>query len=83
MNVGSASYAQLMSTSVIEIDVVQVIWDGRWMALEMMWAGIVASASTNWWFGPLFVLLIVTAGRKKIARMFRYISQVFWRSQIE
>jgi hypothetical protein len=72
-----------MSTSVIEIDVVQAIWDGRWMALEMMWAGVVTSASTHWWFGPLFILLIVTAGRKKIANMLGYISQVFWRSHIE
>lgn len=61
----------------MDIDWHQLIWDGRWTALEMLWNAVVINMTTYWWFGPLLIAVVISAGWKKIARCGLYVARVF------
>jgi hypothetical protein len=65
----------------MDIDLHQLIWDGRWTALEMLWHAVVVNITTHWWFGPLLTVLVIAAGWKKIARFGVYVARTFGQSQ--
>lgn len=60
----------------MEIDWHEIIWDGRRMALEMLWNAVVVNISAYWWFGPLVLAIVVSAGWKKIGRFGAYVARV-------
>lgn len=72
-----------MEAQLVEFDPIQMIWDGRWMALEMFWNGIVMYATTFWWFGPLLVFILLAAGWRKVLRLGAHIGHVFARSKLD
>ncbi|MGN8551078.1 UNVERIFIED_CONTAM: hypothetical protein OHV15_00650 [Microbacterium sp. SLM126] len=61
----------------MEIDWQQLIWDGRWTALEMLWNAVLVNIATHWWFGPLLAIVVVGTGWKGISRFAVYIARVF------
>ncbi|RZT64379.1 hypothetical protein EV140_0628 [Microcella alkaliphila] len=61
----------------MDIDWHQLIWDGRWTALEMLWNAVIVNVTTHWWFGPLLAVILISAGWKKIARFGFYVARVF------
>jgi hypothetical protein len=61
----------------MNIDWSHLIWQGRWDGLVIMWNAILADARTIWWFGPLMLILLVTAGRKGLTRLVSYVLRVF------
>ena len=61
----------------MDIDWHQLIWDGRWAALEFFWTAVVVNVAAHWWFGPLMVIIVISAGRKKIVRFGAYVARVF------
>lgn len=61
----------------MEIDWQQLIWDGRWTALEMLWNAVLFNIAMHWWFGPLFAIVVIGTGLKGIIRFAAYIARVF------
>lgn len=57
-----------------------LIWQGRWDALVMFGQAIMTNIATHWWFGPLLVIIGVTASRRAWLRLIRYIGITFARS---
>lgn len=55
----------------------QLMWDGRWMALKMLWNAVVVKVATHWWFGPLVVVILISADWKEILRFGANIAQAF------
>jgi hypothetical protein len=64
----------------MDIDLRQLIWEGRWAALELLWNAVVVNVTTHWWFGPLLAIIVISAGWKKIARFGAYIARAFGQS---
>jgi hypothetical protein len=64
----------------VDIDWHQLIWDGRWTAIEMIWNAVVVNVTTHWWFGPLLTVIVVSAGWKKLARLGAYVAKTFGQS---
>jgi hypothetical protein len=58
----------------------QLIWDGRWTALELLWNAVVVNVITHWWFGPLLAVIVISAGWKKIARFGAYAARTLGQS---
>jgi hypothetical protein len=61
----------------MNIDWSHMIWQGRWDALVLFWNAAVTDATTIWWFGPLLLILLISAGRKKLVRLMSYVVRVF------
>ncbi len=61
----------------MDVDWSQLIWDGRWAALEILWNAIMVNVATFWWFGPLLVVLLLAAGWNGALRLGAYILRVF------
>ena len=61
----------------MNIDWSQVMWQGRWEALVIIWNAIVTDVQSIWWFGPLLLLLLITASRKGLLRLGAYVLKVF------
>ena len=57
-----------------------LMWEGRWDALVMIFNALVTNVTTYWWFGPLLLLIAVTASRRAWLRLIRYIGITFARS---
>lgn len=57
------------------------VWEGRWLALEMIWQGIVLNVEMYPWFLPLLALLLAGLTRKKIVRLVTYVAHTFVRAQ--
>jgi hypothetical protein len=64
----------------VNIDWSHLIWEGRWQALVIYWHALVTDARTLWWFGPLMVLVVVTAGKKRVLRVVKAVAGVFFRT---
>lgn len=47
------------------IDGRQLMGDSRWTAHEILWNAVVVNVTTHWWFGPLLVSILISAGWKK------------------
>lgn len=61
----------------MNIDWSHLIWEGRWQGLVIIWHAVVTDVRTLWWFGPLLVLGVVTAGKKRIFRFVKAAASVF------
>lgn len=61
----------------MNIDWSHVMWQGRWDAVVTIWNAIVTDVSTVWWFGPLVLVLLITAGRKKLLHLGLYLAKAF------
>lgn len=55
-------------------------WDGRWQAIVIFADAIWTNVLSLWWFGPLVLLLLITASRKWWMQLFRYVGTTFVRS---
>ena len=65
----------------MDVDWRQLIWDGRWAALEIFWNAVLINVAAHWWFAPLVVIIVISAGWKKIARFGAYVARVFGHTQ--
>ncbi|MDR6907787.1 hypothetical protein J2X63_003495 [Agromyces sp. 3263] len=61
----------------MDIDWSQLVWQGRWTALEIFWNAILLNIATQWWFAPLLVMLVLAAGWKAVLRLVAYVARVF------
>jgi hypothetical protein len=61
----------------VNIDWSHLIWEGRWQALVIYWHALVTDVRTLWWFGPLLVLVVATAGKKRMLRVVKAVAGVF------
>lgn len=59
------------------IDGRQLMGDSRWTAHEILWNAVVVNVTTHWWFGPLLVSILISAGWKKVTRFGAYVSRAF------
>lgn len=66
----------------MEIDWIQLLWDGRWTALEMFGHALWVNVQTHWWFAPLLLVILISAGWKGIARLTAYVARVFWHTHL-
>jgi hypothetical protein len=66
----------------MDIDWQQLIWDGRWLALEMLWNAVIVNVTAHWWVGPLLLVLVISAGRKALGRFSAYVARVFGHTQV-
>ena len=64
----------------MNLDWSHVIWEGRWEALVILWRAILIDVRTVWWFGPLLLVMIATAKRKKLLRFATYVGRVFFQT---
>lgn len=64
----------------MNIDWSQLMWQGRWDGLVLIWNAIVTDVLTIWWFGPLLLILLFAAGRKGIFRLVSYVARAFMHS---
>ncbi len=55
----------------------ELVRQGRWDALAIIWNAIVVNVTAYWWFGPLLIVLLVTAGRRGILRLIAYVARAF------
>lgn len=58
----------------------ELMWDARWDAVVMFSNAVVTNVGIHWWFGPLFVLLGVTACRRVWLKGLRFVFVTFARS---
>ena len=56
-----------------------LMWEGRWDALVMVFNALATNVTPYWWFGPLLVLISVTASRRAWLRLLRYVGVTFAR----
>ena len=61
----------------MDINWSELIWQGRWDALGILWNAILIDIASHWWFGPLLLMVVVAAGWKGIARLGAYVARVF------
>lgn len=61
----------------MNIDWSQLLWQGRWDGLVIIWNAVVIDVTAYWWFGPLLFVLLLAAGRKGIFRLATYVARVF------
>lgn len=61
----------------MNIDWYQLLWDGRWTALEILWSAVVVSVTSHWWFGPLLLVIVLCAGWTAVRRFGAYVARVF------
>ncbi|WP_103663352.1 hypothetical protein [Microbacterium sp. CJ77] len=54
---------------------------GVWQGLVLLWHALWVNALTYWWFGPLVLAILITAGRRKLVRLVRWIGGTFVRGQ--
>jgi hypothetical protein len=54
-----------------------LIWEGRWDALVMIFHALVTDVMTYWWFGPLLVVILLTGTRKGWMRLLRYVGSTY------
>lgn len=55
------------------------VWEGRWLGVELLARALWANVLEHWWFGPLLLLVLLTATRKAWARLMRFIGSSFIR----
>lgn len=60
----------------MNIDWYQLLWDGRWTALEILWNAVVVNVTTHWWFGPLLLVILVSAAWKAVGRFGAYVARM-------
>lgn len=63
-------------------EVRDIYWDARWDAVEMLAHALWTSIVTNWWVGPVILIVAVTATRRAWLRLFRHVSGTYMRSHI-
>ena len=56
-----------------------LMWEGRWDALVMIFNALVTNVTTYWWFGPLLLVIFLTMTRKAWLRLLRYVGVTFAR----
>ena len=56
-----------------------LIWEARWDGLVMLAQALWINVLTHWWFGPLLVVVMLTASRKAWMRLIRYIGVAYVR----
>lgn len=59
------------------------MWQARWDGLVLIWQAIWASVLAHWWFGPVLLVALITAGRRKLLRLARGIGTAFLRSNTD
>lgn len=57
-----------------------LMWEGRWDGIVLLWQALVTNVVTHWWFGPLLALMCITASRRAWWRLFKYVGSVFVRT---
>lgn len=57
-----------------------LMWEVRWDGVVMFGQAIMTNVATYWWFGPMLVLIAVTASRRAWLRLIRYVGITFVRS---
>lgn len=68
----------------IDIDPIRdAMWQARWDGLVLIWQAIWANVLTHWWFGPVTLLVLVTAGRRKLLRLARGVGTTFLRANTD
>ena len=56
-----------------------MMWEGRWDALVMIFQAVVTNVTTHWWFGPLLLFILLTTTRRAWIRLLRYVGSTFAR----
>jgi hypothetical protein len=57
-----------------------LLWEARWDAVVMLGQAILNNIVTYWWFGPLLLVIAITATRRAWLRLLRFIGVPFLRS---
>lgn len=68
----------------IDIDPIRdAMWQARWDGFVLIWQAIWASFLAHWWVGPLLLLALITAGRRKLLRLAREVGTTFLRANTD
>ena len=63
-----------------------VLWEqlshARWNGIVLVWESFLTAAQTNWWMWAVLAFLLITASRKSLIRLLRYIGLSFVRSEL-
>lgn len=60
-------------------EMLSMMRQGVWQGVELLLVGIVQAALTYWWVGPILVVLLISAGRKKLLRLARFVGGAWLR----
>ena len=51
----------------------ELVWEARWDGLVMLAQAIWSTVLTHWWFGPLLIVVALTATRRAWLGFLRYV----------
>ena len=57
-----------------------LMWEARWDGIVMLGQALMTNIATHWWFGPLLVVIALSASRRAWLRLIRYVGMTFARS---
>lgn len=59
------------------------MWQARWDGFVLIWQAVWVSVLAHWWLGPVLLLALITAGRRKLLRLARGIGTAFLRANTD